>query len=211
MSDIRHRRPLVVGLTGSIAMGKTETAGMFARLGIPVHDADATVHRLYERGGGAADAIAEVLPDCVHAGRVDRSRLSARVRENAAALKQLEDIVHPLVAADQQAFLEDAAASGADIVILDIPLLFETGAALRVDAVVVVSAPAEVQRARVLARPGMTQAMLDRILARQLADVDKRARAHFVVETDKGLSHAFAQVEAIVSELRARAVKGGDA
>jgi dephospho-CoA kinase len=198
------RRPLVVGLTGSIGMGKTETARLFARLGIPLHDADAAVHRLYEPGGAAVGPIAESFPDCVLAGRVDRKCLVRRLANDSAAFARLESIVHPLVAAEQQTFIDEAAKQGTDIVLLDAPLLFETGAHSRMDAVVVVSAPTEVQRERVLARPGMSEEALDHILARQLPDVEKRARAQFVVETDKGLDHAFRQVESIVSKLRAR-------
>jgi dephospho-CoA kinase len=192
-------------------MGKTETAGMFARLGIPVHDADAAVRRLYEPGGEAVPAIAQAFPDCVRGDRVDRARLSARVRDDKAAFARLEAIVHPLVAQEQRAFIEQAAVLGADIVVLDVPLLFETASHADVDAVVVVSAPAEVQRARVLQRPGMSEEMLDRILERQVPDVDKRARAHFVVETDKGLRHAGEQVESIVSALRGRKKRDGNA
>ncbi|HEX4079965.1 MAG TPA: dephospho-CoA kinase [Rhizomicrobium sp.] len=205
------RRPLVVGLTGSIGMGKTETARMFARLGIPVHDADAAVHRLYEPGGAAVAAIAETFPDCVQIDRVNRAQLSARVRDDKAAFTRLESIVHPLVAQEQRAFIEREAALGADIVVLDVPLLVETGSHAQVDAVVVVSAPAEIQRARVLQRSGMTEEMLDQLLERQMPDVDKRAHAHFVVETDKGLRHACEQVESIVSALRGRRKQGGNA
>jgi dephospho-CoA kinase len=198
------RRPLVIGLTGSIGMGKTETARLFARLAIPVHDADATVHRLYGAGGAAVGPIAAAFPDCVEAGRVDRKRLAERLANDGASFARLEAIVHPLVAADQQTFIDEAAKQGADIVVLDIPLLFESGAHARVDAIVVVTAPPEIQRARVLARSGMSEQALDHILARQMPDVEKRARAHFVVETDKGLDHASRQVESIVSALRAR-------
>lgn len=198
------KRPLLIGLTGSIGMGKTETARMFARLGIPVHDSDAVVHRLYSPGGAAVAAVSDAFPECVQDGRVDRGCLAARVRADAAALARLEAIVHPLVAADQEAFVRQAAAQDADLVVLDVPLLFETGAEAHMDAVVVVSAPEDIQRMRVLARPGMSENMLARILARQLPDVDKRARAHFVVETGKGLDHAFEQVKVIVSALRAQ-------
>lgn len=201
---MHRKQPLVVGLTGSIGMGKTETARLFARLGIPVHDADAAVHRLYGSGGAAVERIAEVFPDCVKAGRVDRSCLAKRLADDNAAFARLEAIVHPLVAADQEAFIDEAAGKGADMVVLDVPLLFETGAHARMDAVVVVSAPPAVQRARVLARPGMSDETLTHILARQTPDVEKRALAHFVVETDKGLDHALRQVESIVSALRAR-------
>jgi len=195
-------RPVLVGLTGSIGMGKNETARLFARLGIPVHDADAAVHRFYQPGGAAVPAIANAFPDCVIGGRVDRECLSARLREDSAALPRLENIVHPLVAADQREFIARAAARGAEIVVLDVPLLFETGSERDMDAVVVVSAPEDVQRARVLARPRMNTEALDHILARQVPDVYKRARAHFVVETGNGLDDAFAQVKSIVAALR---------
>jgi dephospho-CoA kinase len=199
------RRPLLVGLTGSIGMGKSETARLFAKLGIPVHDADAAVHRLYEPGGAAVTAIGLAFPACVARGRVDRHRLAAHLRKDRSAFARLEDIVHPLVAAEQRAFIDQAAASGADMVVLDVPLLFETGKQSDMDAIVVVSAPQDVQRARVLARAGMSEEALDHILARQMPDVDKRARAHFMVETDKGLDHALEQVKSIVAALRLRA------
>jgi len=202
---MKRKRPLLIGLTGSIGMGKSETARLFARLGIPVHDADAAVHRLYEPGGSAASAIAAAFPECVIGGRVDRTRLAARLRSDAAAFTKLENIVHPLVAAEQQSFIESAADAGAEMVVLDIPLLFETGTEGDMDAVVVASAPTELQRRRVLARPGMSEEVLDHVLARQIPDVDKRARAHFVVETDKGLEHAFEQVKSVVAALSARA------
>jgi len=208
---MRNRRPTIVGLTGSIGMGKTETAGMFARLDIPVYDADAAVHRLYEPGGGAVSGIAKAFPDCVRNGRVDRACLSARVRTDKSALLRLEAIVHPLVAAEQRAFLERAQANGNELVVLDIPLLFESGGEVGIDAVVVVSAPPEVQRARVLARPGMSEETLDHILARQMPDVEKRARAHFLVETGKGLDHALAQVKEVVSALRSRRMRKNNA
>jgi len=205
-------RPYLVGLTGSIGMGKTETAKMFATLGIPVYDADAAVHQLYEPGGEAVPKIAEVFPDCVAGGRVDRAALGKRVTADSSAFKRLEAIVHPLVAQQQRVFLERAAKDGAEMVVLDIPLLFETGGEARMDAVVVVSAPHHVQRARVLARPGMTEDRLDHILARQVPDAEKRAKAHFVVETDSGLAHAFEQVKAVVAALHARRLaEGGQA
>jgi dephospho-CoA kinase len=196
-------RPLLIGLTGSIGMGKSETAKMFAKLGIPVYDADAAVHRLYEPGGAAVAEIATVFPGCVVDGRVDRSRLAGRVTADKGAFEKLEQIVHPLVAREQHLFLEQAREAGARIVVLDIPLLFETDGQARVDAVVVVSAPAHIQRARVLERSGMTEDKLDRILARQMSDAEKRAKAHFVVETDRGLEHAFEQVKAVVNALHA--------
>ena len=197
-------RPFLVGLTGSIGMGKTETAKMFARLGVPVYDADAAVHRLYEPDGAAVAEIAREFPDTVTDGRVDRAALAEHVRRERDGLQRLERIVHPLVAREQRQWLDDVAAAGAEMVVLDIPLLFETGGHGRMDAVVVVSAPAAVQRARVLARPGMTAEKLDHILARQMPDAEKRAQAHFVVETDKGLEHAFEQVKEIVAALHER-------
>lgn len=199
-----NKMPLLVGLTGSIGMGKTETAKMFARLGIPVYDADAAVHRLYERGGAAVPQIAREFPDSIENGRVDRAILTKHITADKSALKRIEQIVHPLVAREQRAFLEEARAKGAEIVVLDIPLLFEGGGNARVDAIVVVSAPAHIQRERVLARPGMTKDKLDHILARQMPDAEKRAKAHFVVETDQGLEHAFEQVKAIVADLEQR-------
>lgn len=205
------KRPLLIGLTGSIGMGKTETAKMFGKLGMPVYDADAAVHRLYEPRGAAVAEIAAAFPDCIVDGRVDRGRLGFRVAGDAEALRRLEGIVHPLVAREQQEFLRKAADAGADMVVLDIPLLLETGGHARVDAVVVVSAPESVQHARVLERPGMSQDKLDGILARQMPDAEKRAKAHFVVETDKGLEHAFAQVNEIVRTLRARQEGSSDA
>jgi dephospho-CoA kinase len=198
------KRPLLVGLTGSIGMGKSETARMFASLDIPVYDADAAVHRLYAPGGEALAAIERVFPDCVNAGQVNRACLSEKVRADHAALARLEAIVHPLVAREQEAFVAQEAGNGADLVVLDIPLLFETGGDSRMDAVVVVTASEDVQRERVLARPGMSEALLGQILSRQLPDVDKRHRADFVVETDRGMSHALEQVKRIISELRAR-------
>ncbi|HSZ11014.1 MAG TPA: dephospho-CoA kinase [Rhizomicrobium sp.] len=202
-------RPLLVGLTGSIGMGKTETARMFARLGIPTYDADAAVHRLYEAGGAAVEPIAKEFPGTVRDGRVDRAALTKALAADASGFKRLEAIVHPLVAREQLKFLEDNA--GADIVVLDIPLLFETGGHARMDAVVVVSAPRHVQRARVLAREGMTEEKLDHILSRQMDDEEKRAKAHFVIETDKGLEHAFEQVRDVIEKLRGDRLKQRDA
>lgn len=194
----------MIGLTGSIGMGKTETARMFARLGLPVYDADAAVHNLYEPGGAAVEGIARVFPDCVVDGRVDRGRLGARVTANPGEFATLEKIVHPLVARDQQHFLEQARRQGAEMVVLDIPLLLEGGGEARVDFVVVVSAPPPVQRARVLAREGMTVDKLESILSKQMPDADKRAKAHFVIETDKGLEAAFEQVKSVIAQLRQR-------
>jgi len=186
----------ILGLTGSIGMGKSVTARLFADAGVPVHDADAAVHRLYD--GEAAAAIEAAFPGTTVGGKVDRGKLAARVLDDAAAIERLEAIVHPLVRDSEQKFLAAAAARGARIVVLDIPLLFETGGEARVDAVVVVSAPPAVQRARALERPGMTAAKLDAIMAKQMADSDKRARAHFIVDSSRGLDSARAQVHGIL-------------
>jgi dephospho-CoA kinase len=197
-------QPFLIGLTGSIGMGKSETAKLFAKLGIPVYDSDAAVHRLYEPGGAAVEKIAGAFPGSVHDGGVDRAALTKQLAGDEVAFKKLEAIVHPLVAAEQRKFIEQAVRDGADMVVQDIPLLFETGGHARMDAVVVVSAPAELQRKRVLERPGMTAEKLDHILSRQMPDEEKRAKAHFVVETDKGLEHAFEQVKSIVAALKAK-------
>ena len=205
MPEASRRKPFVVGLTGSIGMGKSETAKLFARLGIPVHDADAVVHALYDKGGAAVDPIERAFPGAVKEGRVDRAALAALLGGKADAFRRLEAIVHPLVRQSERAFLDAAAARGDELVVLDIPLLLETGGDARVDAIVVVSANPDAQRARVLARPGMTPEKLDSILARQLPDVEKRARADFVIETDKGLPQAFEDVKRVVAALRERA------
>jgi dephospho-CoA kinase len=191
----------ILGLTGSIGMGKSVTAGLFAQAGVPVHDADAAVHRLYE--GEAVAAVEAAFPGTTGGGRVDRVKLATRVLDDAAAIKQLEAIVHPLVRESERHFLTDAAQRGARIVVLDIPLLFETGGDRRVDAVVVVSAPAEVQRARALARSGMTDAKLDAILQKQMPDAEKRARAHFIVESARGFDSARAQIHGILRAVAA--------
>jgi dephospho-CoA kinase len=183
-------------------MGKTETAKMFARIGIPVHDSDAVVHRLYGKGGGAVAAIAEAFPGVVVEGTVDRARLAQLVGRDEGAFRRLEAIVHPLVRKERDAFLAAAAARGEELVVLDIPLLFEAGLDKEVDAIIVVSAPAEVQRVRVLQRPGMTVEKLQTIHARQVPDAEKRAKADFVIETDKGLDHAFTEVSRVAEELR---------
>lgn len=195
-------RPFTIGLTGSIGMGKTETAKLFGRLGIPVYDADAAVHALYEAGGGAVAPIEAAFPGAIADGRVDRGRLGTIVAGDEEAFKRLENIVHPLVAQAREQFLEAAEKRGEPLVVLDIPLLFETKGESQMDAIVVVSAPASVQRARALAREGMTEEKLDAIQARQVHDSEKRAKADFVVETDKGLEHAFEQVKRIVSDLK---------
>jgi dephospho-CoA kinase len=186
----------VIGLTGSVGMGKSTTARFFAEQGVPVHDADAVVHRLYE--GEAAADIEAAFPGTTANGKVDREKLARRVLNDPAALARLERIVHPLVHAAEDELLARAHADGKDVVVLDIPLLFETGADKRVDAVVVVSAPAEEQRARALARPGMTAEKLAAVLAQQMPDNEKRRRADFVVDSSRGFDVARAQVRAIL-------------
>jgi dephospho-CoA kinase len=186
----------VLGLTGSLGMGKSTTARFFAEEGVPVHDADAVVHRLYE--GEAAAAIEAAFPGTTTAGKVDREKLAARVLGDVGALTRLEAIVHPLVQEAERRLLAEAQARGEKVAVLDIPLLFETGGEERVDAVVVVSAPADVQRARTLERPGMTVDKLDAILARQMPDHEKRRRADFVVDTSRGFEAARAKVRAIL-------------
>ena len=192
-----------IGLTGSIGMGKSTTASMFAEAGVPVYDADAEVHKIYAAGGAAVEPLEAAFPGVVQDGAVHRPTLSARVVGDAAALDRLNRIVHPLLGAGRAAFFAAAVESGADMVVLDIPLLFETGGERNMQAVVVASAPAHVQRQRVLARPEMTEAKLDAILARQMADEEKRTRAHYVVDTQHGLDHAREQVKAIIADLRA--------
>lgn len=190
---------IIIGLTGSIGMGKSTVAGMFADAGIPVHDADKTVHRLYS--GRAVPLIEAAFPGTTANGAVDRQKLAAAVLGDAAALKRLEAIVHPLVREDEQAFLKTARESGAAIAILDIPLLFETGGSSRVDKTVVVSAPPEAQRERVLARPGMTVEKFAAILSKQMPDAEKRARAHFVVDTGGTFEETRRQVGEIIAAL----------
>lgn len=189
----------VLGLTGSIGMGKSTTAKLFAEAGVPVYDADAAVHELYE--GEAAPAIEAAFPGTTVNGKVDRPKLSARVVHDAAAIKQLEQIVHPMLGASRQKFFADAEAAKAPVVVLDIPLLFETGGEKRVDAVVVVSTSPEIQRERVLARGTMDEAKLDAIIAKQTPDADKRKRADFVVDTSHGLEPVRAQIRHILAEV----------
>jgi dephospho-CoA kinase len=192
----------VLGLTGSIGMGKSATAAIFRRLGIPVHDADAAVHALYR--GAAAPLIETAFPGTVVGGIVDRPALSRIVLGSPERLKQLESIVHPLVRAQEEAFLARAAGAGAPVAVLDIPLLLETGAAGRCDAVLVVTAPGSVQEERVLARPEMTPQKFEAIRAKQMPDGEKRARAHFLVETGRGHAAAEAQVRDILKALAGR-------
>lgn len=192
---------LTLGLTGSIGMGKSTVAGMFEELGVPVFDSDAAVHRLQGEGGRLVAAIEAMFPDTTGPAGVDRTLLGEAVLADPRALKRLEALVHPAVGEERAAFL--AAHVDAPLVVFDVPLLFETGGAAGVDKVVVVSAPADVQRARVLARPGMTEAKLDAILARQLPDAEKRARADFIIPTGGSLDETRAAVRALLSCLGA--------
>jgi dephospho-CoA kinase len=189
---------LILGLTGSIGMGKSTTAKLFVEAGVPVYDADATVHKLYE--GEAAAAIEAAFPGTTADGKVDRERLSAQVIHDPAAIKRLEQIVHPMLGASRQKFLEDAERSGAAVAVVDVPLLFETGGEERVDAVVVVTTTPEIQRQRILARDNMSGEKLDAILARQLPDAEKRRRADFVVDTSNGLDPVRARIRDILTE-----------
>jgi len=190
---------LILGLTGSIGMGKSTTAKLFAEAGVPVYDADAAVHKIYE--GEAAPAIEAAFPGTTAGGKVDRVKLSAQVLHNPAAIKQLEQIVHPMLGASRQKFLDDAERSGAPVAVVDVPLLFETGGEKRVDAVVVVTTSPETQRERILARDNMTGEKLDAILARQLPDTEKRKRADFVVDTSHGLDPVRARIRDILAEV----------
>jgi dephospho-CoA kinase len=190
---------VILGLTGSIGMGKSTTAAMFRDAGIPVYDADAAVHRLY--AGAAAPLIEQAFPGVVRDGAVDRSLLGPMVIGKPEAMQRLEAIVHPLVRQEEQAFLVQATQSRAMLAVLDIPLLFETGGEARVDAVAVVSASAAIQRQRVMARPGMTQERFMALLAKQMPDAEKRRRAHFIVDTGQGLPHARRQVHDIIKTL----------
>jgi dephospho-CoA kinase len=192
-------KPYVIGLTGGIGMGKSETAKLFAAEGVAVHDADAAIFRLYGKGGAAVEPIAKAFPGTVKDGAVDRAQLSARVVQDPGALAKLEQLVHPLVQRDRQEFLNRATAP---IVMFDIPLLFEIGADKEMDAVVVASAPEEVRTRRVLARPSMTAEKFESLKARQLDDAKKRQQAHYVVMTDKGLDHAREQVRMILADIR---------
>lgn len=194
-----EKGPFRLGLTGSIAMGKSTTSNMFREAGIPVWDADAVVHKLYSKGGAAVPAIAALAPDAICEGAVDRGALSAELNRDPGLLARLEAAVHPLVRDDREGFL---AASQDDIVVLDIPLLFETGGEEICDAIVVVTAPRDIQTARALERPGMTAEKLQTILARQMPDAEKRARADFVIDTSKGLEHARARVHDILNSIR---------
>ena len=189
----------ILGLTGSIGMGKSTTAKLFIEAGVPVYDADAAVHKVYE--GEAAPAIEAAFPGTTVDGKVDRAKLSAKVVHDQAAIKQLEQIVHPMLGASRKKFLDEAERSGAPVVVMDIPLLFETGGEKRVDAVVVVTTSPETQRERILARGTMTSEALDGILARQLPDAEKRKRADFVVDTSHGLDPVRTAIRDILAEV----------
>jgi dephospho-CoA kinase len=189
---------IILGLTGSIGMGKSTTAKLFAEAGVPVYDADATVHRLYE--GEAVPLIEAAFPGTTVDGKVDRARLSARVVHDPAAMKQLEGIVHPMLGASRRKFFEDAERSGASVAVVDVPLLYETGGEKRVDAVVVVTTSPENQRERIMARGTMTNEALDSILGRQLPDPEKRKRADFVVDTSHGLDPVRVRIRDILAQ-----------
>lgn len=191
----------IIGLTGSIGMGKSTTAQMFAGLGCPVFDADAAVHELYAKGGRAVPLIRAVFPDAIKDGVVDRKRLGHHMRADPLNLKTLESFVHPWVGEMRAEFLGSAKSSGAKAVVFDVPLLFETGGEKQVDAVVVVSASAEVQRARVMARDGMTPELFDMILSKQMPDAEKRKRADYIIQSDKGLDAARVRVSKVLSQI----------
>jgi len=191
--------PFVLCLTGSLGMGKSTAAKFFAEAGVPVHDSDAVVHALYE--GNAASLIEQAFPGSTAGGKVDRAKLGEMVINDSAALARLEAIVHPLVFASREKFLAEAAARGAPVVVLDVPLLFETAADRRCDAVVVVSAPAELQRARAFKRPGMTDDKLYALLAKQMPDAEKRRRADFVIDSSQDFDHTRAQIRDILQSI----------
>ena len=190
---------LLLGLTGSIGMGKSSTAKLFAEAGVPVYDADATVHQVYE--GEAAPAMEAAFPGSTVNGKVDRQKLSAMVVNNPEAMTRLEKVVHPMLRSHQQKFLSDAERSGAPVAVLDIPLLFETGRENRVDAIVVVTTSPEIQRARILARENMTPDKLEAILVRQMPDAEKRQRADFIVDTSSGLEPVRQRIGEILAEV----------
>jgi len=192
---------IIIGLTGSIAMGKTETAGMFKRLAVPVYSADDAVHELYAANGAAVKPIGTLFPDVIVNGEVSREKLSVKILEKPDAISAIERIIHPLVRDKQNEFIKTAKQNGEPLIVLDIPLLFETGGDNLVDRVLVVTAPTDVQASRALARPGMTREKLELILSRQMPDEEKRAKADYIVETDKGLEHAFSQVRRLVNDL----------
>jgi dephospho-CoA kinase len=196
---------ITIGLTGSVGMGKSTTAAMFAEEGAPVYDADAEVRRLQEPGGAAVEAIDAAFPGVVKDGVIDRTALGTIVFNDPEALSRLNGIIYPMLGAGRLAFFDKAERDGVDAVVLDIPKLFETGGEARMDVVVVVTAPEHIQRERVLARPGYDAARLDAILANQMHDVEKRARAHFVIDTGQGLENARKQVRTVMATLRSGA------
>ncbi|MGD1923147.1 MAG: dephospho-CoA kinase [Paracoccaceae bacterium] len=195
---------IVLALTGSIGMGKSTTAQMFAEEGIPVWDVDATVHRFYEAGQPGADGIARLVPNAVDEDGVDRSKLRAAIMADGTLLKRIEAVIHPLVGQDRAAFLKRAETGGYDLSLVEIPLLFEGGGNAHVDQVVVVTAPADVQRDRVLARPGMTVEAFEAILAKQVPDAVKREKADYLIDTSLGMDYARQRVREIISEVRGR-------
>lgn len=197
------KRPFLLGLTGSIGMGKSTTARMFEEAGIPVWDADAAVHRLYNADGAAYGPVAALCPAAARADGIDRAILREEIARDPGLLQRLESVVHPLVARDRAAFIDSAHARGEPLVVLDIPLLFETGAEKYLDATLVVTAPPEVQRARVMARADMTEERLDSLLARQMPDAEKRDRATYVIET-RSLAQTRSEIDALIAELRSR-------
>lgn len=201
-------RPFILCLTGSLGMGKSKTAEFFAEAGVPVHDSDAVVHALYE--GEAVPAIERAFPGATAGGKVDRNKLAAIVVGDNAALARLEAIVHPLVAAARDTFLAQAQARGAPVVLVDVPLLFETDGERRCDAVVVVSAPAEMQRRRAFERPGMTEDKFAALVAKQTPDAEKRHRADFVLDSSQGFDHARAQVRDILRRVATMPRRAGD-
>lgn len=196
---------IILGLTGSIAMGKSETAKLFAARDIPVFDSDAAVHELYSQGGAAVAAVETLAPSAIVEGAVDRRRLASLIVEDQGLLKKIEGVVHPLVRSRQEAFLANAEARGCDIAVLDIPLLFETGRQKEVDVIVVVSAGRELQRERALRRPGMTPEKLDFILSRQVPDEEKRARADHVIDTSVSLDETAREVDRVIEAIRQKA------
>ena len=195
---------IVAALTGSIAMGKSATAKMFAERGVPVFDSDAAVHALYGKGGVAVEPLRSLVPGAVVDGAVDRGQLSAAILQDGNLLRKIEQTVHPLVRRMQDEFLERARTAACPLVLLDIPLLFETGRDKDVDCIIIVSAPPEIQRRRALERPGMTAEKLDFILSKQVPDSEKRRRADFVIDTSKSLDDAARQVDAVIGELKAK-------
>lgn len=195
--------PYKLGLTGSIAMGKTTTAGFFRAADVPVWDADAVVHQLYSAGGAGVPAIATLAPTAISGGAVDRDVLRSEIGKKPELLQKIEAAIHPLVARNRQIFLDEQRDSGADLVVFDIPLLFETNAEDWLDGVLCVTAPTKVQRERVLARPGMTNSLLEKILSRQMPDHEKRQRADYTIDTAMGLDAARAAVLSLIKEIRA--------